>query len=322
MRSASGSIAVLTNKTVLVTGGTGFIGSHLVDALLARGASVVALTRRRPHADREDGAGRLRWIEGDVAGPSRGWRPTERPVETVFHLAALTDLAACRDDRAAAFAVNAEGVRRMVEVARALGARRFVYVSTLGVYGEPRYLPIDEQHPTAPIEAYAQSKLAGEAMTLAAGGHGIDVVIARSFNAYGPRQQRTMVVPSIVCQLIAGRDIQLENVEATRDFVYVEDVVQGLLRVASEGRDGEIYNLGSGAETSIRDVVNEVAAQLGRTMTLTTRPAAVDRVMRSCADIRKARRELGWAPETSLDRGLKQTVDYHRAVSAAGCGAA
>src|SRR6266478_4333393 len=99
MRSASGSIAVWTNKTVLVTGGTGFIGSHLVDALLTRGASVLAFTRR-PDAHRDGIDGRLRWIEGDVTRGSRVWQSTERTVvDIVFHLAALTDLAACRDDR-------------------------------------------------------------------------------------------------------------------------------------------------------------------------------------------------------------------------------
>ena len=299
----------LENKVVLVTGGTGFIGSHLTRTLVDSGASVVVLARSNKGL-KGALAAKVRFVGADVAGPLN---IALGSIDWVFHLAAVTDLVYCRENPEIAFKINAHGVRNVLEFSESAGAERFVYLSTLGVYGIPRYLPIDEQHPTFPIEPYAQSKLSGEKMAISfTSRRGMSISVARSFNAYGPGQNSNMVVPTIILQVLRNDIIELESLEATRDFVYISDIVAGLIRIAFQGCDREVYNLGSGMETSIGQLVNEISKLLDRRVTVKLKSGKVLRVPRSRADISKARRQLGWAPRVSLREGLLRTIGFYR----------
>lgn len=299
----------LENKVILVTGGTGLVGSHLTRTLVDGGASVVVLARAKKSFDGAL-AEKVKFVQADVA------RPLDIRLESidwVFHLAAVTDLVYCRENPEIAFKINTHGVRNVLELSESARAERFVYLSTLGVYGIPRYLPIDEHHPTLPIEPYAQSKLCGEEMSLSfISRRGMSISVARSFNAYGPGQNSNMVVPTIILQMLRNDNIELENLEVTRDFVYVSDIVAGLIRIALQGCDREIYNLGSGVETSIGQLVNEISELLDRRVTVNLKSKEVLRVPRSWADISKARRQLGWAPSASLREGLARTIRFYQ----------
>lgn len=274
----------LKNKKVLVTGSSGFVGTHLMNALESRGATAQA-------------------FQGDVMSTDK--TDLGNP-EIVFHLAALTDLTRAVEDPVRAFEVNTVGTLKLLSACQ--DVKKFVYVSTLGVYGEPLYLPVDERHPTFPIEPYAASKLAGEAIVRGmCAAYGISFCIVRLFNVYGPGQRDDFVVPRLVSEVLTNDTILVQNSSSTRDFVHIEDVVDGLCAVAERG-DNDVYNIGTGTETSIEDIVLLIARLAKRKVSLTmAQNEGGVRVRRSQADVRHTQSSLGWSARIHLEQGI-QTV--------------
>jgi UDP-glucose 4-epimerase len=284
----------------LVTGGAGFIGSHLVDALVERGDRVTVLdnlvTGRRENLNPA-----AEFVEASVTDP-----PALEGIDVVFHLAAQIDVRLAVEDPAFDAQVNVGGTARMLELARSAGASRFVLASTGGaIYGDAEVVPSAEDTAVAPISPYGASKAAAELyLALYARLHGLSTIAMRFANVYGPRQDPRLEggVIAIFCAAAAsgGGATVFGDGEQTRDFVYVGDVVAALLR-AAEANLGGAYNVGTGVETT----VNQLAALLGLEVThAEERPGEV---RRSALDASLAREALGWTAITDLSEGLALT---------------
>ena len=295
--------------TVFVTGATGFLGSRLVKCLEQRGAAITILARRRPEQLAKE-IPRLNVVHGDL---SHAFSVSN--ASTVFHLAAQSHVGHALDDPTQTFETNTAGTITVLEaVRRSQSVENFIFVSTAHVYGTPRYLPIDEEHPVHAQEPYAASKLAAEAFISAySTAYGMPTVIARLFNTYGPRQHPDFVVPSIIRQALTHDSLTLGNLTPTRDFTYVADVVEALLRLADAGEG--IYNVASGVEVSIEALVTHVAQLLDKPITVasqrTQRRSAAIEIDRMWADISRLK-ALGWQPHVGLNEGLTRTIEWWR----------
>jgi nucleoside-diphosphate-sugar epimerase len=296
-------------EKVFVTGATGFLGSHLVDCLTKRGAAISVLVRSQPDRIEKKGT-HLCVVRGDLSHPF-----LISDASTVFHLAAISHVGHALENPRQTFETNTSGTLTVLEaVRRSSSVERLVFVSSAHVYGTPRYVPIDEGHPVRAQEPYAASKLAAEAFVSAySSAYGIPIAIARLFNTYGPRQHPDFVIPSIVKRALTQDSLTLGNLTPTRDFTYVDDVVEALLRLAESGEG--IYNVASGVEVSIETLVTRVAEILGKPLTISSqhaqrRSAAVE-IERMWADISRIK-TLGWDPRVSLIDGLTKTIAWHR----------
>ncbi len=305
----------------LVTGGAGFIGSNLVDALLARGDEVTVVddlsTGRRVNLDGALAAGaELAELDiRDAAALSTLTR--ERRPQAVFHLAAQIDVRRSVEDPAFDAAVNVGGTANVLEAARAAEAGRIVFISTGGaIYGEGegQRLPLDENTAIAPLSAYGQSKFAAEGyLALYERLYGISGISLRLGNVYGPRQDPLgeAGVIAIFCGLVRsnGQPTVFGDGTQTRDYLYVADVVAAALAAADSETTGPV-NIGTGVEASVL----ELAAALGRIGEVDGfepqfAPPRAGEVKRIALDASLAERELGWRPATSLDEGLRLTLE-------------
>lgn len=293
----------------LVTGGAGFIGSHVVDALLARGDDVTVLddlsTGRRENVHPE-----ASFIEGSITSASTVAEAAEE-ADVVFHLAAQIDVRRSVTDPALDLRINVGGTINVVSA-----ARRVVFASTGGaIYGETDVVPTPEDAPERPEAPYGQAKLAAEGYLRLLGGlHGVGVTCLRFANVYGPRQDP--LGEGGVCAIFCGAAVNGTGVtvfgdgEQTRDFVYVGDVVEALLAGGEPDAPFGPFNVGTGVETS----VNGLAEQLGlEPQRAAARPGEVQR---SCLDPARAAAELGWRPRTDLATGLERTLAWARAQAA------
>ena len=291
----------------LVTGGAGFIGSNLVDALLARGDEV-SIVDDLSTGRRENLAAGATFHEASITdGPRMAELLADERPEAVFHLAAQIDVRRAVADPAFDAAVNVGGTAVMLEAARAAGTRRFVLASTGGaIYGDTDRLPTPEDATVAPISPYGASKAAAETyLALYARLHGLSTVALRFANVYGPRQDPLGEggVIAIYCHAAANsRQVRVfGDGRQTRDFVYVGDVADALLAAADREVTGA-YNVGTGAETAVLELVERLELEP------TFEPERPGEIRRSCLDASAARAALGWEPQTALDDGLQRTL--------------
>jgi dTDP-glucose 4,6-dehydratase len=201
---------------------------------------------------------------------------------------------------------------------RDYGVERIVHISTSEVYGTARYVPIDEAHPLQAQSPYSASKIGADKIAESFYfTYGLPVAIARPFNTYGPRQSARAVIPTIITQALTRGEVKIGNLSPSRDFTYVEDTVDGLLRIAScNGAIGEVVNIGSGREISIEEIAQMVIGLIGRDVRVVVdqqriRPRGSE-VERLLCDNRKARRILAWEPKVSLEDGLRRTIQWIR----------
>jgi dTDP-glucose 4,6-dehydratase len=319
----------LAGRKVLVTGADGFIGSHLVEALIREGASVRALVLYNSFNS-------LGWLD-DVAADLRGEfevvpgdvrdgdfvRRLVRGCQVVLHLAALISIPFSYLSPAAFVDTNVMGTLNVLQAAREAGLARVVCTSTSEVYGTARYVPMDEAHPLGAQSPYAASKIASDHMALAfRRSFGTPVVVLRPFNTFGPRQSARAVIPTIVAQIANGaREIRLGSLHPTRDFCFVADTVRAFLHAAvAEAGVGEVINTGSGCEISVGDLLRLIAELMQVEVTpvrdeARVRPATSE-VERLYAAITKANTVLGWIPRYAgregLARGLAETIAWLR----------
>ncbi len=304
-----------------VTGGAGFIGSNLVDALLARGEEVTVVddlsTGRRGNLDAALAAGaELAELDIRDAAALTALAREKRP-RTVFHLAAQIDVRRSIEDPAFDASVNVGGTANVLEAALAAEAGRVVFVSTGGaIYGEGegQRLPLDEATAIAPLSAYGQSKFAAEGyLALYERLHGLSSIALRLGNVYGPRQDPLgeAGVIAIFCGLLrsGGRPTVFGDGTQTRDYIYVADVVVAALAAAEAETTGPV-NIGTGAETSVLELA-EALGRLGAVDGFEPEfaPARAGEVRRIALDAGRAERELGWRPATSIEAGLRLTLD-------------
>jgi len=301
---------------VLVTGGAGFIGSHLVDALLAQGHRVVVLD------DLSTGdPGRVpkeaRFVKGDVRAPGLDALLAEEKVDAVFHLAAQIDVRKSVEDPVFDAEVNVIGTIRVAQAATAAGVAQVVFSSSGGaIYGDPVGERAGEDHPLNPCSAYGVAKLAGEKYLAAlAADAGWALTVLRYANVYGPRQDgrgEAGVVGIWMNRLLSGQDAVVNGDGGqTRDFVHVADVVAANL-AAFLGRKAGVFNVGTGIETSVKELYGLVAAACGVATPPRFGPAKPGEQRRSVLDVSLAREVLGLAGLVPLDDGMKATAEWFR----------
>jgi UDP-glucose 4-epimerase len=303
----------------LVTGGAGFIGSALVRLLAERGYDVrVFDDLSTGETDYLAGTG-AELVEGDVRDADALQRAAAGS-EVVFHLAAGTGVIPSIEDPLADFDLNARGTLTALWAARKAGARRVVFSSSNAPLGAGAY-PASEEKPMAPLSPYGAGKAAGEAYCSAFhGAYGLDAVAVRFSNAYGPRSShKSNVVPVFIRRLLAGEELVVYgDGTQTRDFVYVTDLADGLLRAAeTDGIGGEVFQLASGVETSVNDLVARLEGISGREAHVRREPPRPGEILRNYSLIDKARDRLGYGPRVQLEDGLHQTYDWFTQESAA-----
>jgi NAD dependent epimerase/dehydratase len=309
-----------SNRRVLVTGAGGFIGSHLVERLVAEGATTRAFVRYTSNGtwgwlDESPAKTNVEVFAGDICDREVLGRAM-RDVDVVFHLAALIGIPYSYDAPASYVRTNIEGTLAVLQTAISTGVTRVVHTSTSEVYGSAKRVPIDENHPLQTQSPYSASKAAADLMALSYHcSFGADVVTVRPFNTYGPRQSARAVIPAIITQALGGVPIRLGHLSPTRDFTFVEDTVDGFVRAAAaDGVAGRTFNLGTGREISIADLVKTIQSLAGTNLPVVVdeareRPDASE-VDRLCADASAARAALGWTPAHDLIGGLSRTIDW------------
>ena len=300
----------------LVTGGAGFIGSNLADALLARGDHVAVLddlsTGHRANVPED-----AELVEADITDAPATTAAMERVrPEVVFHLAAQVDVRRSVADPVRDLAVNGGGTLQVLRAARAAGARHVVYASTGGaIYGDARVIPTPEDAPLRPAAPYGQSKFTGEGYCRLFGElYGLGATALRFANVYGPRQDPLGEggVIAIFCgRAVHGGDALIfGDGEQTRDFVFVGDLVEACL-LAADGAAFGPFNIGTGEETSVNRLVEVLRAAAGAPgFAPDYAPPRPGEVERSCLDVTRARDELGWSARTSLEDGLRRTLQW------------
>lgn len=302
----------------LVTGGAGFIGSHLANALRAAGRPVRVFDDFSTGL-RENVPAGVGVVEGCVTDPDALDGAAEG-CEVVFHLAALASVAKSIEDPARSHAVCATGTLNALNAARKAGARRVVYAGSASAYGgadDPAGQ--DEDTPLVALSPYAAAKLAGEFYCRSfAAAYGLETVRLRFFNVFGPRQRPDSpysgVIAIFTAALSAGRapTVHGDGLQS-RDFVYVSDVADALIRAAdTPGVSGQVYNVGTGGSVTLLDLVRELNSLLGTTATPAHGPPRPGDVRHSRAKVGRIRAELGYAPRVPFAEGLRRTLEWYR----------
>jgi UDP-glucose 4-epimerase len=309
----------MKGKRVLVTGGSGFIGSHLVHRLLADGAEVGITARYGNVMKNErlrDCWNDLRVLEADLRNRGAleaGFR--DFPPEVVFHLAAYNHVGQSFVQVEECFDVNAKGTANLLDMCGSV--EKFVYTSTSEVYGHQTEVPFVETMCPEPISPYAITKYAGELychMKERIGG-GTSVAVLRPFNTFGPYQSAKAVIPELIVNCLRGVPIQTTRGEQTREFNYVGNIVDGLVLAAMHADKVEgVMNLAAGEEVAIRDLVNRIAelTDTRSRIEIGALPYRPTEIWRMYADSTRARQTLGWEPRVFLDEGLKKTIEWFR----------
>ncbi|MBF0504242.1 MAG: GDP-mannose 4,6-dehydratase [Candidatus Omnitrophica bacterium] len=310
-------------KKILVTGAGGFIASHLVEKLVQKGYKPRAFVHY-------NSSGSWGWLECSqyknaievVSGDIRDFDVVQqamRDVDTVFHLAALIGIPYSYVSPQAYVETNIKGSLNIFQAARDLGVSKVIHTSTSEIYGTAEFVPIHEKHPVNPQSPYAASKSAADFLALSFfRSFDLPVVVVRPFNTYGPRQSARAVIPTIITQVLSGnRTIKLGALDPTRDLTYVEDTVDGFICAGmSDQGVGQIINLGSNSEISIRELAHLIAKLMGVKITIkddkNRRRPIKSEVERLWADNTKAKRILKWAPTYTLEKGLKETIEWFK----------
>lgn len=315
----------LSNLHVLVTGAGGFIGSHLVEELLQMNCQVRAFVHYNsfnrwgwldflPQESRK----RIEVFSGDIRDPN-GVREAMKGCEVVFHLAALIGIPYSYHSPDVYVDTNVKGTLNILQAARDLGVKKILHTSTSEIYGTAQFVPITELHPVNPQSPYAATKSGADFLALTFyRSFGSPVIVVRPFNTYGPRQSARAIIPTIITQILSGREtLSLGSLIPTRDLNFVKDTARGFIRAAeSEGALGEVVNLGSNFEISIGDLAQKIAGLIGKPIKIESseerlRPEKSE-VERLWAANEKASKLIGWSPEYTLDKGLEETIQWFR----------
>jgi NAD dependent epimerase/dehydratase len=311
----------LRNSRVLVTGGDGFIGSHLVERLVDGGARVVALAHYNAFNNwgwLEDISclSRVDVVTGDIRD-AHFCRELTTGMEVVFHLAALIAIPYSYAAAESYVDTNVKGTLHLCQAALASGVKKLVHTSTSEVYGTAQYVPMDERHPLNAQSPYSATKIGADAVAMSFHhAFQLPVVIARPFNTYGPRQSARAVIPTIISQLASGpREIRLGELTPTRDFTFVEDTCRGLLAIAQlDAGIGDVFHIGSNREIAVGDLFALLADIMGSSARVlldeTRRRPETSEVLRLRCDNRKLRDASGFEPEIGLRDGLTRTVRW------------
>ena len=309
-----------TREKVLVTGADGFIGSHLVEALLSAGYDVRALSQYNSFnywgwLEGIEHPG-LEVVTGDVRDPNL-CREIVKGCSTVYHRAALIAIPYSYIAPDSYVDTNIKGTLNICQACKDNGVGRLVVTSTSEVYGTARYVPIDEKHPKQPQSPYSATKIGADAIAGSFyNAFGLPVVIARPFNTYGPRQSARAIIPSIISQIASGkREIMVGDLTPTRDFNFVADTAAGFMALGTTpGVEGMEINIATGTEVSMQETLETIAEIMGEDVRYVTDPArlrpAGSEVFRLCGDNTLITSLTDWRPRHTLRDGLAVTIDW------------
>jgi UDP-glucose 4-epimerase len=283
----------LKGKRILVTGSSGFIGRNLVEELKRHNVKIITLTDPEGH--------RIDVLD---------WRKIKEisDIDIVYHLAAKTYVPFSFENPRETYAVNVLGTLNILELCRLRGVEKIVFVSSY-IYGQPQYLPVDEEHPVQPTNPYMRSKVFGEELCRAYNNDfGLKCIILRPFNAYGVGQNGDFLIPSILSQLQAGK-VELKDPEPKRDYIYVSDLIDALIKAEKFDGNFEIFNIGYGNSYGVEEIVDKIIELYGKEVRINYETERrKNEIMDVVADIGKARTKLGWEPRVSLEEGLRRCI--------------
>ncbi|UCG30875.1 MAG: SDR family NAD(P)-dependent oxidoreductase [candidate division WOR-3 bacterium] len=312
------------NKRVFITGAGGFIGSHLCEKLVQIGAEVTALVRYNSKGSHgfledtgEDIKKNIKIVFGDIRDEST-FRLHLKEQNMVFHLAAVPGIPYSFMHPHDVFDTNTLGSLNLLNAAREFDLEKIILVSSAETYGDAKYTPIDEKHPQFPKSPYAASKAAMEKFGWSFYfAYALPLTIVRLFNNYGPRQSARAVTPTIITQVLYGDHVRIGALDPRRDFIFVLDTVGALLKVAELKDNGDVFNIGSGIDISVGEILDTVKKIIGKqgikviTDKARIRPekSEVPLLRADCTHIHE---NTGWKPEFSYEEGLRLTVEWIR----------
>ena len=317
------------NSRILVAGGAGFIGSHIVDELLEAGAEVTVLdnlyTGQLENVGQHKQNRNFHFVKGDVCNPKLV-KDLTKNVDAVFNHAAVVSVPRSVENPLLANEVNVKGTLNLLKASLDSGVKRFIQASSASVYGNTETLPLHENIATNPISPYAVSELAAENYAkVFCKVYGLETVCLRYFNVYGPRQTYSPYSGAItifVNQLLRKRPPTiLGDGEQTRDFVYVEDVVSAnILALTKKKAVGEVFNIATGKATTVNSLVQTLQKIMNKTsLTPIHKEPRPGDIRNSCASIEKARKILGYKPAFGMENGLKKLAEWYTAKSSQPC---
>lgn len=302
------------NKKVLITGGSGFIGSHVAEKLIGLDADVSILDinfgKNIQHLD-----GKINFIKQDIT-EYNFMLPGD--FDYVFHLAAYTSPSVSNEEYDTAFKVNVLGTYNVLKSAVKLESlKKLVFTSTALIYGEPKYLPIDEKHPTQVVDVYRAgdiyrvSKKLGEDMCATfIREHNMPIIFLRLFNTFGPRQESDFLIPKVITQAMRDKKVEIWTDKPTRDYVFIRDTVEALVKAAETDFIGGPINIGYGREIKVIDIAKQISDRFGATLSVLNKQ--VPGSTRLCGDNSFAKRILKWEPKTSFEEGLDLTIEWFK----------
>ncbi|MDP8213094.1 MAG: NAD-dependent 4,6-dehydratase LegB [Candidatus Zapsychrus exili] len=313
----------LKNKKVLVTGSDGFIGSHLAERLIKKGARVKAFVYYNSFNSwgwldtlPKNTLAKIEVFTGDIRDPN-GVLTAMKGTDVVFHLAALIGIPFSYHSPDSYVDTNIKGTLNILQAVRQLKVKKILHTSTSEIYGTAQYVPIDEDHPINPQSPYAATKSSADQIAMSFyRSFKTPVTIVRPFNTFGPRQSARAIIPTIISQIYAGsKTIKLGNLDATRDFTYVTDTADAFIEIAQQnGTNGKIFNVGNNKEISVRDLVSTISNITKKKIKIIQdknrmRPDKSE-VQRLVCDNLKIRKAIDWKPRVSLEAGLKKTCGW------------
>jgi NAD dependent epimerase/dehydratase len=325
MAMQKGRFTDLRNKKILITGADGFIGSHLVEKLVAMGCDVKAFVFYNSFNSwgwldvlPTNIIDKIEIFQGDVRDPF-GVKKSMEGCDVVFHLASLIAIPYSYHSPHSYVDTNITGTLNVVQAAKELGVSKVIHTSTSETYGTAQYVPIDEGHPLQGQSPYSATKIGADQIAMSYYySFNTPVSIIRPFNTYGPRQSARAIIPSVIIQILnKKKEIHLGNMNPTRDFNYVQDTVQGFIKVAeSDSSVGEVINIGAGFEIKIGDLVQKIADLMDRKVVIVTdedrnRPEKSE-VFRLFADISKAEKMINYSPNYDFEQGLDLTIEWFK----------
>ena len=310
-------------KKILITGATGFIGSHLAELCVKKGFEVIAFDRYNPNYN-------LGWLEKSkykddinfVFGDIRDYDSvlkTMKGCKIVFHLAALIGIPYSYLSPQAYLKTNVEGTYNILQSSKHLDIEQTIITSTSEVYGTAQYIPIDEKHPISAQSPYSASKISADQLAISYyNSFQLPIKIIRPFNVYGPRQSSRAVIPSIIIQALNNKkEIKLGNVEPSRDFTYVTDTCNAFLDILKiKNFFGNTLNVGSNNEYTINDIAKKILEKLNSKANIKKEPqrtrSSKSEVVRLVCDNSKILKNTEWKPKINIDKGLDMTIDWFR----------
>jgi len=315
----------LKNKKVLVTGADGFIGSHLTEQLIKEGAKVRAFVYYNSFNSwgwldtlSKEQLNQIEIFSGDIRDPN-GVRTAMKGIDVVFHLAALIAIPFSYHSPDSYIDTNVKGTLNIVQAAKDLGVERVLVTSTSEVYGTAQYIPIDENHSRQPQSPYSASKIGADSIADSFyRSFDLPLTIVRPFNTYGPRQSARAVIPTIITQLLNGKEeIKLGDLSPTRDLLFVEDTASGFIEIAKcDGLIGHDCNIAMQTEISVKDLATEIVNQINSNAIIISdaerlRPEKSE-VFRLYGSNEKIKKFTSWKPRYDLSSGLAETIKWFR----------